>query len=69
MYIVSIEIAISNQSMTKSFIIPQERAAIGKAAKNDKVASVVWGWAFGTATGGPSGGVLGAIGAIIWELM
>jgi len=24
--------------MTKSFITPQERAAIGKAAKNDKVA-------------------------------
>gem|GEM_PF-5137860 len=38
MYIASIEIAISNQSMTKSFITPQERAAIGKAAKNDKVA-------------------------------
>lgn len=69
LYVASIEIAVSNKNMTKGFITPQERAAIGKAAKNDTVASVVWGWAFGTATGGPSGGLLGAIGAIIWELM
>jgi hypothetical protein len=69
LYVASIEIAISNQNMTKGYITPQERALIGQAAKNDSVASVVWGWASGTATGGPSGGVLGAIGAIIWELL
>ena len=69
LYVASIEIAISNQNMTKGYVTPQERALIGKAAQNDSVASVVWGWAFGTATGGPSGGVLGAIGAIIWELL
>lgn len=69
LYVASIEIAMSNQNMTKGYITSQERALIGEAANNDSVASVVWGWAFGTATGGPTGGVLGAIGAIIWELL
>ncbi len=69
LYVASIEIAISNQNMTKGFITPQERKVIGQAANNDSIASIVWGWAFGTATGGPTGGVLGAIGAIIWELL
>lgn len=69
LYVASNEIAMSNQNMTKGYITSQERVLIGEAANNDSVPSVVWGWAFGTATGGPTGGVLGAVGAIIWELL
>jgi hypothetical protein len=42
LYVASIEIAISNQNLTKGYVYSQERALIGKAAQNDSVLVFVW---------------------------
>jgi hypothetical protein len=69
LYVVSIDIALSNTIITKTHITPSERELIRRAAENDHIAAILWAYVTGFAAGGVYGASAAVLAAMVWEYL